>query len=235
MSAVTTERIDAGHGKAVLVLHLDDGKANALSHALMDDINAALDEVERDETIGAVVLHGRPGRFSAGFDLTVVNSGDMKAIIGIMVVGASLFRRLYGLPVPVVSACTGHAVAGGAFLLLSSDYRIGADLPCKIGLNEVAIGLVLPAWAITLCHERLSKRHAQRSVMLAELTGPGAAVDAGFLDEVQPEGDVLSAAIAKASEYAQFSRAAYSGNVRAMRGAALATLDAQIAKDRALL
>ncbi|HNJ98648.1 MAG TPA: crotonase/enoyl-CoA hydratase family protein, partial [Ilumatobacteraceae bacterium] len=201
----------------------------------MDDINAALDEVESDESIGAVVLHGRPGRFSAGFDLTVVNGGDMKAIIGIMVKGASMFRRLYGLPVPVVSACTGHAVAGGAFVLLASDYRVGADLPCKIGLNEVAIGLVLPAWAITFCHERLSKRHAQRSVMLAELTGPVGAVDAGFLDEVQPEGEVLARAVAKAGEYAQFSRAAYHGNVKAMRGATLAALDAQIAKDRALL
>lgn len=235
MSAVTRERIETEHGKAVLVLHLDDGKANALSHSMMDDINAALDEVESDETIGALALHGRPGRFSAGFDLTVVNSGDMQAIIGIMVKGASMFRRLYGLPVPVVSACTGHAVAGGAFLLLASDYRIGADLPCKIGLNEVAIGLVLPAWAVTFCHERLSKRHAQRSVMLAELTGPAAAVDAGFLDEVRPESDVLATAISKAAEFTLFSRAAYRGNLKAMRGATLATLDAQIAKDRELL
>ncbi len=232
MSAVTIERVATEHGKEVLVVHLDDGKANALSHALMDEFNAALDQVEADESIGSLVIHGRPGRFSAGFDLSVVNTGNMKDIVRIMCDGADLFRRLYSLPVPVVAACTGHAIAGGAFLLMASDLRVGADLPSKLGLNEVAIGLVLPAWAVTFCHERLSKRHLQRAVTLAELTDPKGAIDFGLLDMVVPEAEVLATAVARASEYAAYSRPAYHGNVLALRGAALQTLEAQVAKDR---
>lgn len=227
MSAVTTER----NGN-VLVVHVDDGKANALSRATIAEIMAALDDAEGDESIGAVVLHGRPGKFSAGFDLSVMGSGDFTAVATLMCDGGDLVRRIYGLPVPVVVACTGHALAAGAFVLLAADLRVGADVACKIGLNEVAIGIVLPDWAITMCHERLSKRHIQRAVLLAEVTGPAGAVEAGFLDVVVPEGEVLSAAVARATEYAAFTRAAYHGSVLALRGDALALLEQQVAKDR---
>lgn len=227
MSAVTTER----NGN-VLVVHVDDGKANALSRATIAEIMAALDAAEGDESVGAVVLHGRPGKFSAGFDLSVMGSGDFTAVATLMCDGGDLVRRIYGLPVPVVVACTGHALAAGAFVLLAADLRVGADVACKIGLNEVAIGIVLPDWAITMCHERLSKRHIQRAVLLAEVTGPAGAVEAGFLDVVVPEGEVLSAAVARATEYAAFTRAAYHGSVLALRGDALALLERQVAKDR---
>ncbi len=232
MSAVSTERIDTEGGKAVLVVHVDDGKANALSRATIAEIMSALDEAEGDETVGAVVLHGRPGKFSAGFDLSVMGSGDFNAVAALMCDGGDLVRRLYGLPVPVVVACTGHALAAGAFVLLAADLRVGADVGCKIGLNEVAIGIVLPDWAITMCHERLSKRHIQRAVLLAEVTGPTGAVEAGFLDVVVPEADVLDTAVARAKEYAAFTRAAYHGSVVALRGDAMALLEQQVAKDR---
>lgn len=232
MSAVTTERIGTEAGNTVLVVHVDDGKANALSRATIAEIMAALDEAEGDESIGAVVLHGRPGKFSAGFDLSVMGSGDFSAVVTLMCDGGDLVRRIYGLQVPVVAACTGHALAAGAFLLLAADLRVGADVACKIGLNEVAIGIVLPDWAITMCHERLSKRHIQRAVLLAEVTGPAGAVEAGFLDQVVPEGDVLATAVARAGEYAAFTRAAYHGSVVALRGPALALLRQQVDKDR---
>lgn len=232
MSALAIERVATDHGRDVLVAHIDDGKANALSLALLADLHGVVDMLDLDETVGALVLHGRPGMFSAGFDLSVVRGGDVDAGARLLGSGADLFRRLYGAPVPVVAACTGHAVAGGAFLLLASDMRVGADLACRIGLNEVAIGFVFPAWAITLCEERLSPRHRQRSVMLAELTGPVEAVDAGFLDTVVPAQDVLPLALARAGEYAAFSRAAYAGNVIAARGRVLQVLAEQVRRDR---
>lgn len=232
MSALSTERIATDHDRDVLVAHIDDGKANALSLALLADLHGVVDTVERDETVGALVLHGRPGCFSAGFDLSVVKGGDVDAGARLLGEGADLFRRLYGAPVPVVAACTGHAVAGGAFMLLSSDLRVGADVACKIGLNEVAIGFVFPAWAITLCEERLSMRHRQRAVMLAELTGAREAVDAGFLDIVVPADEVLPLAVSRATEYAAFTRAAYAGNVIAARGRVLDLLGEQVRRDR---
>lgn len=226
-SAVTVERADG-----VLIIHLDDGKANALSFEILASLLEIVRSVESDESVGAVVIHGRPGKFCAGFDLSVMGSGDWNAVANLMCDGGDLVSALYGLPVPVVAACTGHALAAGALLLLGCDVRVGADVPCKIGLNEVAIGIVLPDWAITICQDRLSRRHVQAAVALAELTGAAGAVDAGFLDLVVPEADVLSSAVAKAQVYAGLTRAAYGGTVTAMRGPVLQRMTEQLAKDR---
>jgi enoyl-CoA hydratase len=225
---VRTERIDG-----VLVVHLDDGKANALSFTMITAITAAFAEAEADDTIGAVVLHGRPGRFSAGFDLSVMRGGDIASVVTLVSDGGDLVRRLYGSSVPVVAACTGHALAAGALMLLGCDVRVGADIDCKIGLNEVAIGMVLPAWAITIAQDRLSRRHIQRAVATAEVGDGAGAVAAGFLDVVVPEADVLQVAIAKAHELAALDGRAYAGTVVALRGPVLERMSAQIAADRA--
>ena len=226
-SAVTVERNDR-----VLIIHLDDGKANALSFDVMAALSAVLDDVESDTTVGAIVIHGRPGKFCAGFDLSVMSSGDWNAVASMMCAGGDIVRRLYAMPVPVVAACTGHALAAGALLLMGCDMRIGADVACKIGLNEVALGIVLPDWALTISQERLSGRHLQAAVALAELTGVAGAVEAGFLDIVVPEAEVLSTAVARAQVYATLSRDAYGGTVRAMRGPVLQLLAEQIERDR---
>lgn len=225
---VMTERRDG-----VLVVHLDDGKANALSFEMIAAINAVLDEAESDDGIRAVVLHGRPGRFSAGFDLGVMFGDDMPAIINLVADGGDLVRRLYGSPVPVVAACTGHSLAAGALLLLGCDVRIAADIDAKVGLNEVAIKMVLPRWAMTIAVDRLSKRHVQRALANARVTAPRAAVDVGFLDEVVPEADVLGRAVAVATELAAtLDPSAYARTVAVLRAAVLDTMAEQIAHDR---
>lgn len=226
-SAITTERIDN-----VVVIHMDDGKANALSFAMLAAISAAVDAAGADDTVGAIVLHGRPGKFCAGFDLSVMGGGDFNAVANLMCDGGDLVHKLYGAPIPVVAAGTGHALAAGALLLLGCDLRVGADVPCKIGLNEVAIGIVLPDWALTICEDRLSRRHLQPAVALAELSGAAGAVDAGFLDVVVPEAEVLSTAVARAQVYAGFSRDAYGGTVRALRSGVLARMAELVARDR---
>jgi enoyl-CoA hydratase len=227
-SAVTLER----QGRA-LVCHLDDGKANALSTEMIAAIGRAVDEAADDEEIAALVLHGRPGKFCAGFDLGVMLGGDGGAISDLVSDGGDLVRSIYAAGVPVVAACTGHALAAGALVLLACDVRVGADVDCKIGLNEVAIGMVLPDWALTIAAERLSKRHLQRAVATARVTDAQGATDVGFLDEVVPEGAVLDRALAVADELAALDRRAYAGTVRAARGAVLATLAEQVAADRA--
>ena len=226
-AAVNVEQLDG-----VVVVHLDDGKANALSASVIQSIGAALDHAEADDSVGALVLHGRPGKFCAGFDLNVMRGGDIGQIVSLVSDGGELVRRLYGSPVPVVAACTGHALAAGALLLLGCDVRVGAEVDCKIGLNEVAIGMVLPDWALTIAVERLSRRHLQRVVANAVVTGPAAALDAGFLDEVVPEGDVLAAAMAHARTLATLSSRAYAGTVLALRGGVLERMAAQITHDR---
>jgi enoyl-CoA hydratase len=225
---VTTERRGA-----VLVCHLDDGKANALSSGMIAAIEDAIRTAESDDDVSAVVLHGREGRFSAGFDLMVMRGGDLAAMSALVSDGGDLVKTIYGSSVPVVAACTGHALAAGALILLGCDVRVGADIDCKIGLNEVAISMVLPDWAFTIAVERLSKRHLQRAVANARLTDGAGAVDAGFLDEVVPVDEVLDVAVARAEELAQLDSRAYAGTVRVLRGDIVERMGEQVAADRA--
>lgn len=226
-SLVTTERRDG-----VMICHLDDGKANALSSAMITAISDALSEAESDDSVHAVVLHGREGKFSAGFDLNVMRGDDTAAMVALVADGGELVRKIYAAPVPVVAACTGHALAAGALMLLGCDVRIGSDRPCKIGLNEVAIGMTLPDWALTIAADRLSNRHLQRAIPTARITGAAGAVDAGYLDEVVADDEVLNAAVTQAMEFAALSPKAYAVTIRKMRGHTIETMAGQIAADR---
>lgn len=224
---IKIERVDD-----VVVAHLDDGKANALSTDVIGAIVSAIDSAEADPSVAALVLHGREGRFCAGFDLDVMRGGDLAAIVGLVSDGGALVHRLYSSTLPVVAACTGHALAAGALLLLGCDVRVGAELDCKIGLNEVAIGMVLPNWALTISADRLSPRHLQMAVATARVTDARGAVEAGFLDEVVPAAEVLAAAVARAAEMTALDRGAYARTVRALRGQTLDRMEQQIAADR---
>lgn len=190
----------------VAVLRLDDGKANALSDAVIGAIDAGLDRAEREAR--AALLIGRPGRFSAGFDLATMRAGPEHAR-RLVTAGAELCLRLFELPIPVVSACTGHALAAGALLLLSSDARIGVRGDFKVGLNEVAIGLTLPIFGVELARARLSRRHFERAAGQAEIYTPEGAVDAGFLDRVTEPEALEAAALAEAKRLAGLAQPAF--------------------------
>lgn len=208
----------------VLLATMDDGRANAMSTAMSGALRAALARAEQDPGIGAMVIAGRPGRFSGGFDLGVIRGGDAEAIREMVDSGGALVAHAYGALVPVVAACTGHAVAAGALLLLGCDHRVGPDADVKIGLNEVAIGLTLPGWALAIAAERLSRRHLQASVANAQLFDGAGAVGAGFLDAAVEPDAVIEAAVAHASLLAELDPAAYSATVQALRGEVLAAM-----------
>jgi enoyl-CoA hydratase len=203
--------------EAVLEVTVDDGRANALSFDLIAELNEVLDGAESDPSVRAVVLVGRDGRFCAGFDLGVVQGGDSAAVDRLMRAGGDLVRRMYLSPLPLVAACTGHALAAGALLLLGCDRRVGPDAPVKIGLNEVAIGLALPDWALAIAEDRLSRRHLQSSAATAALYDGTAAVDAGFLDVAVDPGHVRSVALAEGERLAALDPAAYRVTVSRLR------------------
>jgi enoyl-CoA hydratase len=166
----------------VATVAIDDGKANALSHAVLAGVEQALDQA-MDAGAKVVVIEGRDGKFSAGFDLSVMTSGATQArdMLGR---GAELGLRLYELPIPVVFAVTGHALAMGGILQCCADVRIGAAGPYKVGLPEVRIGMPVPAFAVELCRDRLTPRWFTRSVLLGQSLSPEQALEAGFFDEV---------------------------------------------------
>jgi enoyl-CoA hydratase len=195
----------------VAVVQLDDGKANALSPGTIRGLEAALDRAEGEAA--AVLLLGRPGRFSAGFDLTVMRSGA-EAARDLVTAGAELLLRQLELPFPLVAACTGHAIAAGALLLLAADLRLGARGEYRLGLNEVAIGLPLPIFAIELARERLSRRIFERATSQAELYGPEAGLEAGFLDRLVDAGELEAAALAEAARLAELPQPAFGATKR---------------------
>lgn len=227
MNDATEPRYELDDDLAVITL--DDGRANVFSTASLRVLEGLLDRVEADRARGLVVI-GRPGRFSAGFDLgeMTVSSRQTRELVAR---GARWWLRLYGLGIPTVGACTGHALAGGAITLLGLDVRIGADVDAKIGLNEVAIGMTLPKFAVELARDRIAASHLLR-VTTGEIFDPAGAVEAGFLDRIVPEADLVDEAVTTARQLAERNTTAYGGTKRNLRGAmierCLAELDADM-------
>jgi enoyl-CoA hydratase len=219
MSDKTRIEIEAG----VAWITLDDGKVNALSSDLIHEIGGALDEAERAQAVA--VLRGREGIFSAGFDLATFKRGQ-EATLEMLRGGAELILRLLAFPFPVLSVCTGHAYPAGAFLMLSSDVRLGAAGPFRIGMNEVAIGLTLPKFAVELARHRLTPPGFAR-VTTAALFAPEEALRLGYLDRVLPAGELEAAAREEAARLRALDMASYVATkarineqaIRAIRGA----------------
>ena len=214
----------------IATVRIDDGKANALSPEVIAALGDALARAEAD-SVGALLVVGKPGFLSGGFDLEVMRSSP-EAAGRLVTDGGDLFTRMYGAPVPVIVACPGHAVAAGALLLLAADYRVGARGAFRIGLIETQIGMVLPRWAVELADERLSRRHLQQATVGARMYDPDGARDAGFLDAVVEPDELLDAARTEASRWAELPREAYAGQVRMNRGDRLARLAEAVAADR---
>jgi enoyl-CoA hydratase len=211
---------------SIATITMDDGKVNALSLQMLADINAALDRAAVDKAV--VVLQGRDGMFSAGFDLRVLGGGGGDGLT-MLREGFTLAERLLSSPMPVVIGCTGHAIAMGAFLLLSGDYRIGVSGPYKIQANEVAIGLTLPQSAIEICRQRLTPSHFSRTIGLAEAyVVDETAVEAGFLDRVVGWGELGDAVQAVATGLTSLNMTAHAASKLKARAASLAALRAAI-------
>ena len=208
---------------------LDDGKANALSNEVLDALDAALSFAEEKKQ--ALLLIGRPGRFSAGFNLQTMMSGPEPAR-ALVARGARFMMRLWLAPIPVVAACTGHAVAGGALLLLCCDRRVAAEGPFKIGLNEVSIGMRLPAFAAELARFRLLPTQLGAATLESRMFTPAEAAEVGFVDGVAAPEALVERAHAEAVRLAALQRHAFAGTKRILREATAArvldTLDADL-------
>lgn len=212
----------------VAVVTMDDGKANALSQAMIEALLAAHTRAEREAN--AMVLAGRPERFCAGFDLRVMMSGP-EAATTLLKSGSSLLMKFYGSPIPLVIACTGHAVAGGALLALTGDYRIGAQGPYKMGLNELSIGLPVPVLAMELARDRLSRRALVQATLLATMYDPDAAVSAGYLDIAVPADQVLTRARAEAAKLSVLPRVPFVQTKQRLRGATIQHVNSSLDAD----
>ena len=209
----------------IAVLTFDDGKANAVSHDFIDGMMEGLDKAESDTK--AVVIMGKEGTFSAGFDLKELQKGQDEAL-ALVDRGAKMLFRLFGFPQPVIAGCTGHAVAAGAFTLLACDTRIGVFGNFKIGLNETAIGMTLPVFGQQLAQSRLSKRHLTAAVIQSQMYSPGEAVDAGFLDSVVEPANLKTACMEAAGQLMALPTKTYGQMKKDTREAPLAAIKASL-------
>jgi len=226
MATLVTYRLDDGIG----TITMDDGKVNALSLQMLSELNGALDRAAADRSV--VVLSGRDGVFSAGFDLPVLRAGGSESIAMVRA-GFELAERVLSFPMPVVIACTGHAVAMGVFLLLSGDYRVGATGPYKITANEVAIGLTMPRAAVEILRQRLTPAHFNRAAVIAEPFAPGNAVEAGFLDRVVAPAELHEVARTTAVALSTLNMEAHAATKLRARQHALRAIHAGIEADAA--
>ena len=218
----------------VSVIKWDDGKVNALTYDASQGMLAHLDEVE--EASKAVVIQGREGIFSAGFDLKVIQGDDTEATRKMIASGFELCLRMFSYPQPVVLACTGHGMAAGAIMLMSADVRVGAEGDFKLGLNEVAIGLAVPPFLIELARERLSNRHLTQATLLSKMYTPSQAVDAGYLDEVAPPSKVVDVAMERAAMLAEtLDRKAFKASRKFLRAGPAEQISASLSGDIASL
>ncbi|MSO31552.1 MAG: crotonase/enoyl-CoA hydratase family protein [Ilumatobacteraceae bacterium] len=210
---------------------MDDQKANALSLQMQNAINSALDQAQSDNA--TVVLTGRSGILSAGFDLkTLARRGDDATAM--LNGGLELSLRMLNFPTPIVIACSGHAIAMGVFLLLSGDYRIGIAGNYKYTANEVAIGMTMPFSAIEIMRQRLTPSAMNRAVLLAEVFTPINAIETGFLDLVVDEADLMSAAMTfAAAATSGLNAAAHAASKKRMRANAINDITAGLALDYA--
>ncbi|MBC2657107.1 crotonase/enoyl-CoA hydratase family protein [Pseudomonas sp. MSSRFD41] len=213
----------------IATLTLSNGKVNAISPDVIAAFNAALDQATADRAV--VIITGQPGILSGGYDLKVMTAGPKEAV-ALVTLGSTLARRLLSHPFPVIVACPGHAVAKGAFLLLSADYRIGVEGPFSIGLNEVQIGMTMHHAGIELARDRLRRSAFHRSVINGEMFDPHSAVDAGFLDKVVSAEELQSAALAAARQLKKINMVAHKNTKLKVRKALLESLDNAIREDQ---
>ena len=188
------------------IVTIKNGKANAISHEVIAGLNVALDVAEKENKV--VILTGQSGIFSAGFDLKVMTKSADSAK-ELVTKGSQLSLRMLSFPKPIIVACSGHAIAKGAFLLLSTDYRIGVEGDFKIGLNEVMIGMTMHHAGIAIAKARLSEVYLNRSVNNAEIYNTKDAIKAGFLDVIVPENHLMPTAIKIAEMFGKLNPKAH--------------------------
>lgn len=198
----------------IALLHFDDGKANAVSHDFIKEMNDGLDQAQAE--CDAVVIMGREGKFSAGFDLSEFQKGP-EATLSLVNAGGKMLNRIFTLDMPVIAASTGHAIAAGCFLLLACDVRIGFEGKFKIGANESALGMALPKFASELVEYRIPRNEIDAAVLQAKMYSPTEAVGAGYLDEIVAPEQLKDRAFEIASQLAAFPGKGYAQNKKILR------------------
>jgi enoyl-CoA hydratase len=200
MSGDALLRADA-EGIALLILNRAP-KLNALDYALIDALMAALDAIDADETIGAVIVTGAGDRaFSAGADITgfapSIAAGTAVALRDFVARGQALTRRLENFPKPVIAAVNGIAYGGGCEIVEAMTLAIASE-HARFAKPEINLG-IMPCFGGTQRVPRLvGKRHVLELLLTGEPITAQRAAEIGLVNKVVPHDQLLAAARALA-------------------------------------
>ena len=184
----------------ISIIKLDDGKANAFSYDMLCQVNDLLKKVPRDS--GALVITGREGLFSGGFDLKTLATGDMEKITKMVHLGYRLLLELFSFDRPIVAAVSGHSIALGLFVTCSADYRIAIDGKYVCQANEVRNNMDIPPQIMEILKARVNKKYFYPAVYHSDTYSVQDSIEVGYIDEVVSEDQFMERVMEKAKELA---------------------------------
>ena len=184
----------------ISIIKLDDGKANAFSYDMLSQVNELLKKVPRDS--GALVITGREGLFSGGFDLKTLATGDMEKITKMVQLGYRLLLELFSFDRPIVAAVSGHSIALGLFVTCSADYRIAIDGKYVCQANEVRNNMDIPTQIMEIVRARVNNKYFYSAVYHSDAYSVQDSIEVGYIDEVVSEDQFMERVMEKAKELA---------------------------------
>jgi 3,2-trans-enoyl-CoA isomerase len=212
------EHIRSERDGELTILTLSRGKANALNHAMIEELCGEVAAAAADDSVrGLVLASDRPRFFSSGFDVREVfayDRGGMAAFFGRFI---DLYESLYSFPKPVVAALSGHTFAGGAILAIACDFRIMADGDFGFALNEINLGLAVTPTIRRMLADAVGVARGRELLLFGEALKPARALEIGLVRELAPAEQVGERAIACARFLAAKPPAAYREIKRALR------------------
>ncbi len=179
----------------VAALTMARGKVNALNQEMVDEMIQALDAAKREPSVHALVLaSNRPGFFSAGFDIKEVFLYDRPRMTAYLRSYGELIHKLHHFPKPAIAAINGHNFAGGAIMALACDFRVMAEGDFGFAVNEIKVGVVIPAAIFKLCADVVGVKNAHHMILTGDPVSSARALEIGLVDELAPAEEVLDRA-----------------------------------------
>ena len=204
----------------VRILAMGRGKANAISTEFAAALHGAALRAQEDPAVRGIVLTSRsPKIFCGGFDLKLARA-SAEDFARFARVFDALFFDLFLLGKPLVAALTGHAVAGGALLAATADFRFAAEGPGTIGLPGVRLGIHMPRHCMEAIRSTVGEQTLTRWALLGETMPFSEAHELGAIDKIVPKDQLLEEAVNFAEQLGGASSEVYTAIKRDLRGAA---------------
>lgn len=201
--------IQVSRNEGIATITLSRGKVNALNEAIVEEIDACFEDLEKDGTVRSIILTGQGKFFSFGFDIPEFLSYSKDAFIVFLTKFTSLYTRVFLCPKPVVGALNGHAIAGGCMLAMACDYRLMISGKAKISLNEINFGSSVFAGCVEMLKFWVGQKNAQSVLCSGSMLLPEEALQLGLIHQVAAEESLDDDARAVAQDFAQRDRVAF--------------------------